>query len=162
MYFHNIGLADYSTYIPITYDIFCILGSIGLGTLWVRVKGLLLAPLMIVLVCCLCPKILSNYCDLVFCDHCCGGNVLRWVLQHYCWAFHNPTKVCLSSSKEQVLASILQWQWQSPISSLPSHSFWLDLWLGKVDIKIIKWAAHIYYFHGVLRLSIGWVHMGGV
>ena len=54
MYFHNIGLADYSTSIPITYDIFCILGSIGLGFLFgkVRVKGLLLAPLMIVLVCC--------------------------------------------------------------------------------------------------------------
>ncbi len=54
MYFHNIGLAEYSTYIPIGYDIFCIVGSIGLGYLFgkVKVKGLLLAPLMVVLVGC--------------------------------------------------------------------------------------------------------------
>lgn len=54
MYFHNIGLADYSTYIPITYDVFCVLGSIGLGYLFgkVHIKGLLLAPLMVVLVAC--------------------------------------------------------------------------------------------------------------
>lgn len=54
MYFHNIGLADYSTYIPITYDIFCVLGSVGLGFLFskVQVKAFLLMPLMVVLVLC--------------------------------------------------------------------------------------------------------------
>lgn len=54
MYFHNIGLEEYSTYIPITYDLFCILGSSVLGYLFGRVqmKGLILAPLMVVLVGC--------------------------------------------------------------------------------------------------------------
>lgn len=54
MYFYDIGLADYSTYIPITYDIFSIFGSVVLGYLFskVTVKGKLLAPLMIILSIC--------------------------------------------------------------------------------------------------------------
>ena len=51
MYFYDIGLADYSTYIPITYDVFSIIGSVVLGYLFskVSVKGKLLSPLMIIL-----------------------------------------------------------------------------------------------------------------
>lgn len=54
MYFHDLGLGDYSTYIPITYDVFSIVGSIVLGFLFTKVdvKGMLLAPLMVILSVC--------------------------------------------------------------------------------------------------------------
>jgi hypothetical protein len=57
MYFHNIGLSEYSTYIPIAYDVSSVIGSIALGYLFgkVSVKGFLLAPLMVILVFCFYP-----------------------------------------------------------------------------------------------------------
>ena len=54
LYFHEIGLAHYSTYIPVAYDLSSIAGSVLLGYLFskVAVKGKLLAPLMIILTIC--------------------------------------------------------------------------------------------------------------
>jgi hypothetical protein len=61
MYFHNIGLSEYSTYIPIAYDISSIIGSIALGYLFgkVNIKGFLLAPLMIIIT--ICFYLLKSY-----------------------------------------------------------------------------------------------------
>jgi hypothetical protein len=52
LYFYDIGLERYSTFIPITYDLASILGSVYLGYLFskVTVKSRILAPAMLVLV----------------------------------------------------------------------------------------------------------------
>ena len=52
MYFYDIGLEQYETAIPITYDIASIVGSVGLGYIFsrVKVKSLILAPAMVILV----------------------------------------------------------------------------------------------------------------
>lgn len=58
MYFDLIGLVDYSAFIPITFDCASIFSSIALGFAFKRIenKGLLLAPLILLLMilfCCL-------------------------------------------------------------------------------------------------------------
>lgn len=52
MYFYDIGLEEYETAIPITYDVASIIGSVGLGYIFskVKVKSYILAPAMAILV----------------------------------------------------------------------------------------------------------------
>ena len=82
LYFHEIGLAHYSTYIPVAYDLSSIAGSVLLGYLFskVAVKGKLLAPLMIILTICFFSLkffdvgIVGYFCIISVVGMCLGGS----------------------------------------------------------------------------------------
>ena len=70
MYFYDIGLEKYETAIPITYDVASIIGSIGLGYIFakVKIKSYILAPAMAILV--FLIHIERFHCDSSKCEQC--------------------------------------------------------------------------------------------